>query len=82
MLSEIRGTSNTGGVPATPTHDAENQDHKDTENMTENEMSNLGAMSDRVGIMLKDDRATIGRRMLDEITLVPDQNEFRLLRML
>jgi hypothetical protein len=49
--------------------------------MTENEMSNLGAMSDRVG-MLKDDRATIGRRMLDVITLVPDQNDFRLSRML
>ena len=78
MLSEIRGTSNTGEFQ----HDAENQDHKDTENMTENEMSNLGAMSDRVGIMLKDDRATIGRRMLDEITLVPDQNDFRLSRML
>jgi hypothetical protein len=42
--------------------------------MMENEMSNLGAMGDRVGIMLKDDRATIERRMLREITLVPDQN--------
>ncbi len=50
--------------------------------MTENEMSILGAINDRVGIMLKDDRATIGRRMLDEITLVPDQNDFRLSRML
>ena len=50
--------------------------------MTENEMSNLGAMSDRVGIMLKDDRATIGRRMLDEITLVAHQNDFRLSHML
>ena len=50
--------------------------------MTENQMSNLGAMNDRVSIVLKDDRATIGRRMSDEITLVPDQNDLRLSRML
>jgi hypothetical protein len=50
--------------------------------MTENEMSIFGAINDRVGIMLKDDRATIGRRMLDEIIFVPDQNDLRLSRML
>jgi hypothetical protein len=50
--------------------------------MTEYQMSNLGSMSDRVGIMLKDDRATIGRRMLHEIIFVPDQNDFRLSRKL
>jgi hypothetical protein len=46
------------------------------------EMKKMVAMSDRIGIMLKDDWATIGRRMLDEITLVPDQNDLRLSRML
>ena len=32
----------------------------------------MGAISDRIGIMLKDDRTTIGRRMLSEIILIPD----------
>jgi hypothetical protein len=35
-------------------------------------LKKMGAISDRIGIMLKDDRTTIGRRMLSEIILIPD----------